>query len=87
MKKSIVIAVVSGCLSFVGGIAVAQGVHDWHEIEKVRIHVHEAIHEIEVVQAANHYQMGGHAEAAKTHLRAAEDELHQAVEAARASGQ
>jgi hypothetical protein len=87
MKKSIAIAVISGCLSFVGGIAVAQGVHDWHEIEKVRIHVHEAIHEIEVVQAANHYQMGGHAEAAKGHLRAAEDELHQAVEAARANGQ
>jgi hypothetical protein len=87
MKKSIVIAVVSSCLSFAVGIAVAQGVHDWHEVEKVRMHVHEAIHEIEVVQAANHYQMGGHAENAKTHLRAAEDELHQAVEAARASGQ
>jgi hypothetical protein len=87
MKKSIAIAVVSGCLSFVGGIAVAQGVHDWHDIEKVRQHVHEAIHEIEVVQAANSYQMGGHAEAAKGHLRAAEAELHQAIEAARASGQ
>ncbi|MFY9743415.1 MAG: hypothetical protein WA252_13160 [Candidatus Sulfotelmatobacter sp.] len=87
MKKSIAIAVISGCLSFAGGIAVAQGVHDWHEIEKVRVHVHEAIHEIEEVQAANHYQMGGHAEAAKTHLRAAEQELHLAIDAARASGQ
>ncbi len=87
MKKSIAVAVLSGCLSFVGGIAVAQRVHDWHDIENVRQQVHDAIREIEVVQAANHYQMGGHAEAAKGHLRAAEGELHLAVEAARASGQ
>src|SRR5579862_2892299 len=83
MKKQIAITVPSAFLSFVGGIAVAQGVHDWHDIEKVRMHVHEAIHEIEVIQAANNYQMGGHAEAAKTHLRAAEDELHRAIESAR----
>ena len=87
MKKSIAVAVLSSCLSFVGGIAVAQRVHDWRDIEEVRQHVHEAIHEIEVVQAANHFQMGGHAEAAKGHLRAAEGELHEAIEAARASGQ
>jgi hypothetical protein len=45
------------------------------------VHVHEAIHELEIVEAANGYKMGGHAENAKTHLRAAEDELHLAVEA------
>lgn len=83
MKKAIVVPVVSACLAFVGGIAVAQGVRDWHDIDKVRVHVHEAIHELEVVQAANNYNMGGHAEAAKGHLRAAEDELHQAIDAAR----
>ncbi len=83
MKKTIAVAVLSACLSFVGGIAVAQRVHDWHDIDKVRQHVHEAIQELENVQAANNYNMGGHAEAAKTHLRAAEDELHQAIEAAR----
>ncbi len=82
MKKTIVVAVLSACLSFVGGIAVAQRVHDWHDIEKVRQHVHEAIHEIENLQAANNYSMGGHADAAKNHLRAAEDELHQAILAA-----
>ena len=87
MKKSIAVAVLSACLSFVGGIAVAQRVHDWHDIERVRDNVHEAIHEIEVVQAANNYQMGGHAEAAKGHLRAAEAELHEAIRAARGSGQ
>jgi hypothetical protein len=78
MRKTIAVAV----LSFVGGIAVAQ-VHDWHDIEKVRVHVHEAIHELENVQAANSYNMGGHAEAAKNHLRAAEDELRQAVDTVR----
>jgi len=83
MKKATAVAVLSACLSFIGGIAVAQGVHDWHDIEKVRQHVSEAIHELENVQAANHYNMGGHAEAAKQHLRAAEGELHQAVDAAR----
>jgi hypothetical protein len=83
MKKTIAVAVLSACLSFVGGIAVAQRVHDWHDIEKVRQHVNEAIHELESVQAANNYNMGGHAEAAKQHLREAEGELHQAVDAAR----
>jgi hypothetical protein len=83
MRKTIAIAVVSTCLSFVGGIAVAQRVHDWHDIEKVREHIGQSIHEIDEVQAANHFQMGGHAEAAKAHLRAADAELHQAVESAR----
>jgi hypothetical protein len=49
--------------------------------------VNEAIHELEHVQQANNYNMGGHAEAAKNHLREAEGELHQAIEAARAGGQ
>jgi hypothetical protein len=83
MKRSIAIAVISSCLSFAGGIAVAQGVHDWHDIDKVRQHVHQAIHEIENIQAANNYQMGGHAEAAKGHLRQAESELSLAIQAAR----
>ncbi len=83
MKKSIAIAVISSCLSFAGGVAIAQRVHDWHDIEKVRDHVHESIHEIENIQAANNYQMGGHAEAAKGHLRQAEGELNLAIQAAR----
>lgn len=83
MKKSIAIAVISSCLSFAGGIAIAQRVHDWHDIERVRDHVHEAIHEIENIQAANNYQMGGHAEGAKTHLKQAESELNAAIQYAR----
>lgn len=83
MKKTVTVAVLSACLSFVGGIAVAQRVHDWHDIDRVREHVHESIHEIEQIQAANNYNMGGHAESAKAHLRAAEGELQQAVETVR----
>lgn len=83
MKKTVTVAVLSACLSFVGGIAVAQRVHDWHDIDRVREHVHESIHEIEQIQAANNFNMGGHAEAAKAHLRAAEGELQQAVETVR----
>jgi len=80
MKKAMAVAVVSSCLSFVGGVAVAQRMHDWHDVDRVREHVHESIHEIETIQAANAYNMGGHAEVAKAHLRQAEDELRQAVE-------
>jgi hypothetical protein len=83
MKKATLIAVVSGCLSFVGGMAVAQRVHDWHDIDKVRQHVHESIHEIEMIQAANSYNMGGHAELAKQHLRQAEGELQLAIQTVR----
>lgn len=84
MKRTIAVSVLSACLSFIGGIAIAQNVHDWHDIDKVRKHVHEAIHELEDVQAANNHNMGGHAEAAKTHLRAAEEELNRAIETVRA---
>jgi hypothetical protein len=83
MKKATLVAVLTGCLSFVGGMAVAQRVHDWHDIDKVRQHVHESIHEIEEVQAANSYNMGGHAEAAKAHLREAEGELQLAIDTVR----
>jgi hypothetical protein len=83
MKKAMLAAALSGCLSFVGGMAVAQRVHDWHDIDRVREHVHESIHEIEMIQAANNFNMGGHAEAAKAHLRQAEGELQQAIQTVR----
>jgi hypothetical protein len=35
-------------------------------------------------RAANHYDMAGHGAKAEEHLRAAEHELHDAIEAARA---
>ncbi len=84
MKKAIAVAVATGCLSFVGGIAVADRVHDWHDLDKVHTHVQEAIHELDNARAANHYDMAGHGAKAEEHLHAAEHELHDAIEAIRA---
>ena len=81
MTKGFAVAVLCVCLSFVGGIAFAQ--RDWHDLEAVHHHVEEAIHELENARAANHYDMAGHGIKAEEHLRAAEHELHEAIEAAR----
>ncbi|HXW91917.1 MAG TPA: hypothetical protein VEK33_15325 [Terriglobales bacterium] len=85
MKKAIAVGVLSTCLSFVAGMAVADRIHDWHDLDAVHNHVQEAIHEMEVARAANHYDMAGHGAKAEEHLRAAERELHDAVEWARAA--
>jgi uncharacterized membrane protein (DUF106 family) len=85
MKQHVAIAVLSACLTFVAGIAVAQRVHDWHELEACQRHVQEAIQEMKDARAANHYDMAGHGLRAEEHLRAAEHELHEAIESARAA--
>jgi hypothetical protein len=84
MTKTIVVAVLSACLSFAAGVAVADRVHDWHDLEGVQKHVREAIHEMDKARAANHYDMAGHGAKAEEHLHAAERELHEAIEAIRA---
>ena len=81
MTRGFAVAVLSVCLSFAAGIALAQ--RDWHDLEAVHNHVEEAIHELETARAANHYDMAGHGAKAEEHLRAAEHELHEAIEAAR----
>jgi hypothetical protein len=83
MKKVIAIAALS--LSFIGGAAFADKVHDWHDLDAVHKHVTEAIHEMEHARAANHYDMDGHGAKAEEHLRAAERELHDAIESAKAA--
>ena len=83
MKKAIGVAALSACLSFAAGIAVADKVHDWHDLEEVHNHVQESIHEMENARAANHYDMAGHGARAEEDLRKAEHELHDAIEAAR----
>jgi hypothetical protein len=85
MKKAVVVGVLSTCLSFVAGMAVAERVHDWRDLDAVHNHVQEAIHEMEAARAANHYDMEGHGARAEEHLRAAEHELHDAIEWARAA--
>jgi hypothetical protein len=82
MKKPIAVAALA--LSFVAGALVAGQVRDWHDLDKVHEHVLESIHEMERARAANHYDMEGHGAKAEEHLRAAEKELHFAVEAAKA---
>jgi hypothetical protein len=84
MKKAIAVAVITACLSFVAGIAVADRVHDWHDLDAVHNHVQEAIHELDHARAANHYDMQGHGARAEEHLHAAERELHDAIETIRA---
>jgi hypothetical protein len=83
MKKAIAVAVLSVCMSFAAGIAVAERIHDWHDLDAVHNHVREAIHELENARAANHYDMAGHGARAEEHLRAAERELHDAIETMR----
>jgi len=83
MKKAIAIAALG--LAFVAGAAFADKVRDWHDLEAVHHHVQEAIHEMERARAANHYDMDGHGVKAEEHLRAAEHELHEAVESAKAA--
>jgi hypothetical protein len=85
MKKMIAVCVVSACLAFAAGMAVAEKVRDWRDLEAVHDHVKDAIHELEVARAANHYDMKGHGAKAEEHLKAAEHELSEAIEAAKAS--
>ena len=83
MKKTMVITILSVCLSFAAGAALAEKVHDWADLERAHNHVLEAMKELDHARAANHYDMAGHGAKAEEHLRAAEHELHEAIEAAR----
>ncbi|MGA2214417.1 MAG: hypothetical protein ABSH31_14170 [Bryobacteraceae bacterium] len=81
MKKSLLAA--TAVISFVVGFAIAAPVHDWHDIEAVRLHVHEAIHEVQEVRVDNHYDMAGHGVKAENLLKDAERELQLGIEAAK----
>ena len=84
MKKTLLVAL-AGLSLGAGAVAVAERVHDWHDLEKVHVHVSEAITELERARAANHYDMAGHGAKAEELLRHAERELHEAVESAKAT--
>jgi hypothetical protein len=85
MKKTMVITILSACLSFAAGAALAERVHDWVDLEKAHHHVEEAMRELDHARAANHYDMAGHGAKAEEHLRAAERELRESIEAAKAA--
>ena len=81
MKKILLTAVLG--LSFAAGVAIADKVHDWHDLDKVHTHVVEAINEMNRARAANHYDMDGHGAKAEELLHQAERELHEAVESSK----
>jgi len=76
---------IASAVALVAGVAFADPVHDWHDLDAVHKHVQESIHEMERARAANHYDMAGHGAKAEQLLHEAERELHEAVEASRAA--
>ena len=60
--------------------AYADKVHDWHDLEKVHNEVLRALDNMQKAQAANHYDMGGHAAKAEADLRNVEAELKAGIE-------
>ncbi|MGA2861528.1 MAG: hypothetical protein ACLQFF_04445 [Steroidobacteraceae bacterium] len=84
MKKTLLIAL-AGVSIAAGAVALADMVHDWHDLAKVHNHVVEAIHEMEHAREANHYDMAGHGAKAEDLLRQAEHELHEAIEASKSA--
>ena len=81
MKKIIFAALF--CVSLPLGAIKAEPVRDAYDLEMVRDHVRQAIHEMEEAQARNHYDMGGHADRVIQSLREAEHELREGIEHAR----
>jgi len=83
MKRAMFVVAAAAALA--GGIALAEPVRDWRDLDAVHNHVQESIHEMERARAANHYDMAGHGAKAEELLRKAEHELHEAIEASRAA--
>jgi hypothetical protein len=66
------------------GFALAEPVHDWHDIEAVRVHIQQAIHEVQEIRMKNHMDMAGHGVKAENLLKDADHELSLGIEAAKA---
>jgi hypothetical protein len=66
------------------GYALAAPVHDWHDIEAVRVHIQQAIHEVQEIRVTNHMDMAGHGVKAENLLKDADRELGLGIEAAKA---
>jgi uncharacterized membrane protein (DUF106 family) len=80
MKKSILLAIAG--VSLIGGVATAK-MWDWNDLEKVRMHLHEAIDEMDRAREKNHYDMEDHGKRAVEAMKDAERELHEAIESAK----
>ncbi len=79
MKKLLLLVPLLFAIS--GGGAMAREVHDWDDLHRVHINLQKSLRAMERAQAANHYDMGGHAAKAEQLIREAEHELREAVEA------
>ncbi len=73
----------TAAVSLAAGMAFGQSVRDWHDLDAVHNHVLDAIHEMDHARAANHYDMAGHGAKAEMALRHAEQELREAIRAAK----
>ena len=80
MKIKSLYLVLAMTVAFASGAYTMAQVRDWHDVEKVHQHVIEAMHELEHLQQANGYNMGGHAARADQLLHQAEHELDVAVQ-------
>ena len=69
--------------AFATTAALAEPVHDWHDLDKVHDHVMESIRELERARAVNHYDMAGHGAKAEAALHEAERQLRLAIDSAR----
>jgi hypothetical protein len=78
MKRSL--ALVPFLFLVTAGAAYAEEVRDWHDLHRAHVKVQESLKDMERAQAANHYDMGGHAAKAEALLRQAEREMRAAVE-------
>ena len=83
MKKILFVIFGISALSF--SSPYAEEFRDWKDLEKVSQHVNEAIHEMERVREANHYDLNGHGKNAEKLLREADNELHYAIESAKSA--
>jgi uncharacterized protein involved in response to NO len=80
MKIKSLYLVLAMAVAFASGAFTMAQVRDWHDVDKVHHHVLDSIHELEHLQQANGYGMGGHAQKADEFLHQAEHELDLAVQ-------
>lgn len=77
MKKLLLSA--AAALLLLTGFAFGKHVNDWQDLESAQGHINAALEEMSHAQAANHYDMGGHASNAEKRLREAKEEIGKAI--------
>lgn len=82
-KSLLVVSLAVSC--FTAGIASAQVVHDWRDLRKAEIKIHQTADEVTRAAQANGFDMNGHAGRAVQLLHQAEFEVHAAVASAAAN--